>query len=459
MATQTRTLRRFFPAMESGEYRKLFYAAGLSAISLWGMIIARAWLAGDITDSGWAVGVVYFAAIGPWVLAPIGGALADRFDRARVVMISRSGAMVLALVLALLAFTDSIQLWSLILITFGSGVIRSAEMPAQAALLPNTVKAAALLSAITLASMMQFGSRVIGPVAGPVLSEFGPGWVFLGASLLLGLSVWQMTRIKVRSTGGIQARNDVGILSSTASNIREGLRYLGEAPGVRMLIGLTALHCMLAMSFDALLVVFAKGPLGGDATEYGILTMGVGGGALVATVGLSMVPGGPIRGRIMLFAGLVSGITLPIIGLAGTLPVAVVGAALAGSSQAMFMALTSVMIQTVLPDEVRGRVMSLYAMFAGGIMSVMILTNGLVSDFVSVRILLTVPGILFFILLLFWAGAAARLRSVFREGGIVEEAAAVIAATSAIVANIAARWAPQHEGPQGKAEHPAIGGD
>ena len=455
----TTTLRRLFPAMESEEYRKLFYAAGLSAVSLWGMIIARAWLAGDITDSGWAVGVIYFAAIGPWMLAPIGGALADRFDRARVVMISRGGAMVLALVLASLAFTNSIELWSLILITLGSGIIRSAEMPAQAALLPNTVKVAALLSAITLASMMQFGSRVIGPVAGPVLSEFGPGWVFLGAGILLGLSVWQMTRIKVRSTGGIQARSGVSIWSSTATNIREGLRYLGEAPGVRMLIGLTALHCMLAMSFDALLVVFAKGVLEGGATEYGILTMGVGGGALVATIGLSMVPGGPIRGRIMLVAGLVSGITLPIIGLAGSLPVAVAGAALAGSSQAMFMALTSVMIQAVLPDEVRGRVMSLYAMFAGGIMSVMILTNGLASDFVSVRILLTVPGILFFVLLLFWAGAAARLRSVFRDGGIVEEAAAVIAATSAMVADIAARWAPQRDGTRRAADRPVAGGD
>lgn len=420
-------LRRFFPAMESSEYRKLFYAAGLSAISLWGMIIARAWLAGDITDSGWAVGVVYFAAIGPWMLAPIGGALADRFDRARVVMVSRGGAMLLALTLALLAFTDSIELWSLVLITLGSGVIRSAEMPAQAALLPNTVKAAALLSAITLASMMQFGSRVIGPVAGPVLSEFGAGWVFLGASILLALSVWQMTRIKVRSTGAIES-STAGLLIEAGQHIREGLRYLSETPGVRMLIGLTALHCMLAMSFDALLVVFAKDVLDGGATEYGILTMGVGGGALVATVGLSMVPGGPIRGRIMLVAGLVSGCTLPIIGLAGGLPVAVVGATLAGSSQAMFMALTSVMIQAVLPDGLRGRIMSLYAMFAGGIMSVMILVNGLASDLVSVRILLTVPGILFFVLLIVWSGIGPRLRGVFRDGGIREE---VVPATAA----------------------------
>ena len=177
--TDEPTLRRLFPAMQSTDYRRLFYAAGLSAISLWALIIARGWLAGDITNSGWAVGVVYFAAIGPWALAPFAGALADRYDRAKVVMISRVGAGALALALAALAFTGTIELWNLIVITALSGVVRSAEMPAQAALLPNTVAKSALLSAITLASMMQFGSRVIGPVAGPVLEHAGPGWVFV----------------------------------------------------------------------------------------------------------------------------------------------------------------------------------------------------------------------------------------------------------------------------------------
>ena len=442
--------RDLFPAMRSRDYRRLFYAAGLSAVSLWALITVRGWIAHDLTDSGWAVGVVYFAGIGPWVLAPIGGALADRYDRARVVQVARSGAMVLALLLALLAFLDVIELWSLVLVTLLSGIFRSAEMPAQAALLPNTVGKAALLSAITLASMMQFGSRAIGPVAGPVLAWLGPGPVFLAAGLLLAISVLQLRRIEVRSTGGIVDRGR-GVLAEAGSNIREGLAYLGRAPAVRMLIALTALHCMLAMSFDALLVVFAKDVLNGGSTEYGYLLTGVGGGALVATVALSMVPPGRVRGRIMLVTGLLSGITLPIIGLAANFPVAIAGAALAGSSQAMFMALTSTMIQSVVPDAVRGRVMSLYAMFAGGIMAVMILSNGLISDFISVRILLTVPGAIFFVLLLIWAGAGARLRAAFRNGEIPAAAAAVAAAWGwrQIIAETA-RPAPMRDGWRGE---------
>ncbi len=450
---------RIFPAMESVEYRKLFYSAGLSAVSLWALITARGWLAGELADANWAVGVVYFAAIGPWVLAPIGGAFADRFDRARVVMICRLGAAVLAALLALLAFTDQISLWNLILITFLSGVIRSGEMPAQAALLPNTVKMAALLSAITLASMMQFGSRVIGPVAGPVMKELGPEWVFAGAAVLLLISVWQLTRITVRSTGGIVGGSThfSGILVDAAAHVREGLRYLGVAKGVRMLIALTAVHCMLAMSFDALLRAFAVDVLLGSESEFGYLLMGVGGGALVATIALSMVPDGPIRGRLMLFTGVASGLSLPVLGLAGTLPIAILGAALAGSSQAMFMALSSVMIQSVVPDAIRGRVMSLYAMFAGGIMALMILVNGLAADFINVRFLLVVPGILFAIALILWALGMPRLRATLRHGGLVEESrirAATVAAAeraSAAAAHavqavnaMATRQAPQH---------------
>ena len=450
-------LARMFPAMESVEYRKLFYSAGLSAVSLWALITARGWLAGELADANWAVGVVYFAAIGPWMLAPIGGAMADRFDRARVVMICRLGAASLAALLAVLAFTGQINLWNLILITFFSGVIRSGEMPAQAALLPNTVKMAALLSAITLASMMQFGSRVIGPVAGPVLSELGAGWVFGGAAVLLLLSVWQLARIKVRSTGGIAAGplSFRGIVTDAKVHVREGMRYLGVAKGVRMLIALTAVHCMLAMSFDALLRAFAVDILHGDSNEFGYLLMGVGGGALISTVALSMVPDGPIRGRLLLFTGIASGLSLPVLGLAGSLPIAILGAALAGSSQAMFMALSSVMIQAVVPDAIRGRVMSLYAMFAGGIMSLMILANGLAADVVSVRFLLTIPGILFAIAMVVWAFGMPRLRATLKHGGLVEEgrimaaahaaAARVSEATATAISAAAARPAPQHD--------------
>ena len=449
-----RPLGPIFPAMEYLEYRRMFYAAGLSAISLWAMITARGWLAYEITGSAAGTGIVTFAAIGPWVLAPIGGTLADRFDRARIVIICRAGALLCAILLAILAFTDQIAMWNLVLITLFSGIIRSGEMPAQQALLPNTVGMTALLSAITMASMMQFGSKVIGPVAGPVLKEFGPEWVFAAASIFLVLSILQMTRLKTRSSGGIQAHESRGLIRDTAKHMRDGFSYLGREPSVRLMIVMVSLHCMFTMAFDfSLLPAYADLILGGGQSEYGYMLMAIGGGALISTVMLSMMPIGAIRGRAFLVVGLVSGLSLIWVGVANTLTMALIGGALAGASQAMYMALTSAMIQAVVPDALRGRVMALYAMFAGGIMAVMILANGLAADYISIRILLIGPGIIFAVCVLV-ALFLPRIRSVIRHGRIVEEGREMLRATAeravavaAAVASIemaAARSAPQH---------------
>ena len=347
-------LLRVFPAMAYLEYRRMFYAAGLSAISLWAMITARGWLAYDLTGNPSGTGIVTFAAIGPWVLAPIGGALADRFDRARIVIISRVGAALCALVLAYLAFSGELAMWNLVLVTLFSGVIRSAEMPAQQALLPNTIKMHALLSAVTMASMMQFGSKVIGPVAGPIIKDYGAEWVFIATAILLALSILQMTRMTTRSTGGIAGSTN-GIMRDTAQNVRVGLRFLGQAPSVRLMIIMVSLHCMFTMAFDfSLLPAYADLILGGGQAEYGYMLMAIGGGAFTSTIVLSMMPAGRVRGRVFLVVGVFSGLSLVWVGFADTMIIALIGGVLAGASQAMFMALTSAMIQAVLPDAVRG---------------------------------------------------------------------------------------------------------
>ena len=413
-------LLRMFPAMAYLEYRRMFYAAGLSAVSLWAMITASGWLGYELTGNPSGTGIVTFAAIGPWVLAPIAGALADRFDRAKIVILCRTGAAFCALALAYLAFSGQIAMWNLVLITLFSGIIRSGEMPAMQALLPNTVKLHALLSAITMASTMQFGSKVIGPVAGPVIKAFGSEWVFAAAAALLLLSVLQMTRMATRSTGGIQGHAG-GVLRDSGRHIHDGLRYLGQASSVRLMIIVVSLHCMFTMAFDfSLLPAYADLILGGGQSEFGYLLMALGGGALVSTVALSMLPMGAIRGRVFMVAGVFSGLSLIWVGVADSLLIALIGGVLAGASQAMFMVLTSAMIQAVLPDAVRGRVMSLYMMFAGGIMAVMILANGLAADYISIRLLLIGPGIIFAAIMILLL-VLPRIRSVYRNGELVEE--------------------------------------
>ena len=161
-------LIRAFPSFESEDYRALWIAAAASAVSMWSLIMARAWLALELADSGLAVGAVTFAAMAPWTLAPIAGALADRFDRARMIVIGRVLHLNFALILAYLAFSHSLEVWHLILLAFASGVAWAIENSAQNALLPNTVDKNSLLNAITLLSMANFGSRLVGPLRSPL---------------------------------------------------------------------------------------------------------------------------------------------------------------------------------------------------------------------------------------------------------------------------------------------------
>ncbi len=411
-----------FPALGHRDYRRAWLGATASAVAFWSLLMARAWIALDVSDSGFAVGVVTFAAMAPWMLAPIGGALADRFDRARVLVYAGAVQALLALGLAGLALADVVQVWQLVLFAFAGGLVWSVETPTQQALLPNTVGKNELLNAIALASLARYGSRLIGPVAAtPMLSNLGPGWIFVMAAGFSLLAAFWNSRVRVRSTGGIEGSGRDLVLEAGA-HVKEALRYVGGHRQVRMVMALVTLHCMLTMSIDAMLPIFAKRELDGGSGLFGALLMGLGGGALAGTLALAIVSNSQQRGALFLGSGLLSGVGVVVLGLGANVATAVAGAAIAGAAQAMFMTLAFTFIQSVVPDEIRGRVMSLAALFAGGVMAIMILANGTASDVISVRILLIGPAVLFIALLIAWSLGARELQALYRRGTVLQVA-------------------------------------
>lgn len=415
MPTKRESLALQFPAMRHREYRTLWLSSAIASASLWAMLMARGWLVFKLSDSGLALGAVTFAAMAPWALAPIGGVFADRFDRARLVLWGRVVLMGLAFVLAALAFADVIAVWHLIAIAAASGVVRIFEIPAEQALIPNTVDADSLFNAITLASLARHGSRFIGPLLGaPLIAGVGPGWLFVLGAVLYGLSVLVFLRVRVRSSGGLAAAG--GGLSAAGQGIREAVRYVGQNRPVMLIFALTMFHCMLTMSFDSLLPIFATDALGRGAGTFGALLAGVGAGALVGTLTLSFVRNSAARGAIFLGTGLLSGASMLWLGLAADPVTAVAAAVLVGGAQASFMALSATFIQSVVPDALRGRVMSLYVLLAAGTMAVMILGYGALADVISVRILLTAAPSTFIVVLLLWSLSQADLRAVYRTG-------------------------------------------
>jgi MFS family permease len=412
------TLIRAFPSFESEHYRALWIAAATSAVSMWSLIMARAWLALELADSGLAVGAVTFAAMAPWTLAPIAGALADRFDRASMIVIGRVLHLNFALILAYLAFSHSLEVWHLILLAFASGVAWAIENSAQNALLPNTVDKNSLLNAITLLSMANFGSRLVGPLIGaPLLAGLGAGWIFVMAACFYAVSILLTLRLRLRSTGGLGG-SELSFFTEARRGLAEAFRYVGSNPQIRLVIAVVALHCLFTMSFDSMLPILAKREFGGGTGMFSALLMGIGGGALIGTLSLSFVRDASLRGRLFIATGIASGLTLAIAGLAPTRELAVLGVALSGGAQAMFVALGSAMIQSVVKDEIRGRVMSLYALFGDGVMAVMILSNGAATDVVNVRYLFWVPGLTFAVVLSAWALMHSELRHIATHGEI-----------------------------------------
>ena len=401
--------------MHYADYRTLWLSSAVAAASLWAMLMARGWLVFDLSGSGLAVGAVTFAAMAPWALAPIGGAFADRFDRGRLVLWGRVALMGLAFALAALAFTDVIAIWHLVVIAAASGVVRIFEIPAEQALIPNVVDRDSLLNAITLASLARHGSRFIGPLVGvPLIAGVGPGWLFVLGAVFYGVSALVFIRFRVRSSGGLAGTE--GGFRAAGRGIREAVRYVGQHRPLMLVFALTMFHCMLVMSFDSLLPIFATATLGRGSGIFGALLAGVGAGALVGTLLLSFVHNGAARGATFLGTGVLSGAAMLWLAMASDPVTAVAAAVGVGAAQAVFMALSATFIQEVVSDALRGRVMSLYVLLAAGTMATMIFGNGALADVINVRILLIASPATFILLVLAWSLSQADLRAVYRTG-------------------------------------------
>ena len=401
--------------MHYADYRTLWLSSAVAAASLWAMLMARGWLVFEISGSGLAVGAVTFAAMAPWALAPIGGAFADRFDRGRLVLWGRVALMGLAFALAALAFTDVIAIWHLVVIAAASGVVRIFEIPAEQALIPNVVDRDSLLNAITLASLARHGSRFIGPLVGaPLIVGVGPGWLFVLGAVFYGVSALVFIRFRVRSSGGLAGTE--GGFRAAGRGIREAVRYVGQHRPLMLVFALTMFHCMLVMSFDSLLPIFATDALGRGSGAFGALLAGVGAGALVGTLLLSFVQNGAARGATFLGTGVLSGAAMLWLAVASDPVMAVAAAVGVGAAQAVFMALSATFIQEVVSDALRGRVMSLYVLLAAGTMATMIFGNGALADVINVRILLIASPATFILLVLAWSLSQADLRAVYRTG-------------------------------------------
>lgn len=396
---------RFLAALAYGDFQTLWTANFFAGAAAWALIVARGWIVYEFSDSSLWVGVVTFAAMVPRVVvSPFTGYLSDRFDRRTVLRAMFALNALHNLVLGWLMLSGSAEIWHIVVLSFVNGSARAAQMPAGQALIPNLVPRELLLNAIALNQATMHGSRLLGPLAIiPLLATTGTtGAIFLCAGFYL-ISLVQTMRLRTASTGRIDQRQ------SFIRNFSEGAVYVYKTPMLFSIVVMAIFHCGLVMSFESMLPVLSTKLLesegGGtffvgltsllneSGAGFSVLMMAVGAGALTSAIILAGIKNDLTKGRLFFIFGVFSGLSSFALGLSPNLATALPSAIIMGVSTAAFMTLTHTMIQTIVPDGVRGRVGAIYSVHIGGMMASMNALNAWLSDIlVGVPVLMNVFG-------------------------------------------------------------------
>jgi MFS family permease len=342
---------------------QLFFAGQLiSLIGTWMQTVAQSWLVYRLTGSTLLLGTVGFASQIPvFLVAPIGGTVADRFNRRRIVIATQMMSMILAFILASLTLTHRIQVWQIMVLAAGLGVVNAFDIPARQAFLMDMVGREDLMNAIALNSSMFNGARILGPaVAGIVVAWVGEGWCFFANAVSYIAVIAGLLMMKITHPLNLAHQG------SPIEHILEGFRFVIRAAPIRAILLLLGLVSLVGMPYSVLMPVFAREILHGGAKELGLLMGATGVGALLGALTLATRVG--VRGLGKLIAICAGGFGVSLIlfsfskifwlSMALLLPV--------GFTMMVQMASSNTLLQSMVPDQMRGRVIAVYSMMFMG---------------------------------------------------------------------------------------------
>jgi MFS family permease len=356
-------------ALKHRNFQLFFSGQLISLVGTWMQTIAESWLVYRLTGSSLLLGSVAFASQIPvFLMAPIGGIVADRYNRHRIIIATQASAMVLALIYAGLTISEVIRasrIWPIFVLAILLGIVNAFDIPARQAFIVDMVGREDLMNAIALNSSMFNGARVIGPaVAGIIVAKIGEGWCFFANGISYIAVITGLLLMKV----SIKPRV---ITASPLENILEGFRYVRNTGPIRSLLLLLGLVSLVGMPYAVLMPVFAKQILHGGARELGILMGATGVGALLGALTLATRTGLKGIARWITLASTGFGLSLILFcGVAYFLSrhfwLAAAALVPVGFCMMVQMAASNTLIQSMVPDRLRGRVMSVYSMMFMG---------------------------------------------------------------------------------------------
>jgi predicted MFS family arabinose efflux permease len=359
-------LRQTFAAFSSRNYRLWFTGQIVSLTGTWMQSTAQGYLVYELTRSPAYLGLVGFANGLPSLLFMLyGGVVADRMQRRKLLVITQSAMMALAFLLAGLVATGLIQPWHIVAIAFCLGTAAAFDAPARQSFVVELVSRDDMTNAIALNSTMFNAAVIMGPAIGAaVYAALGPVWCFVlnGLSFIAVLSALLAMRLTRRGPRPLR--------DSAVRQLREGLRYTRSHPTIRLLIANLGLVGLLGMSLLTLLPAWSVEVLNGDVRTNGLLLSARGVGALAGALMIAALGRRPVRGRVWAMGSAFMPVALLVFGLSRWLPLsllAMVGVGWAFMSQANT---SNSLVQGRVPDELRGRVMSIYTMIFFGAMPI-----------------------------------------------------------------------------------------
>jgi MFS family permease len=348
-------------ALRHRNFQLFFSGQLISLTGTWMQSVAQAWLVYSMTKSPLLLGTVGFASQFPvFLFAPIGGIVADRVNRQRLVIATQISAMVLAGILAWLTLSGHVHVWHIFLLAALLGVVNAFDIPGRQSFLIDMVGKEDLMNAIALNSSIFNGARVIGPaVAGILVARIGEGWCFAANSasyiaVIVGLLLMNVHCAPRAST------------HSPIEDIVEGFRWVNQTKIIRALLLMIGLVSLVGMPYTVLMPVFADKILHGGARGLGILMGATGVGALFGALTLAAKTGVKGLGRWVMFTCASFGASLILFSFSHSFWLSAALLMPAGYSMMLQMACSNTLIQTMVPDQLRGRVMSLYSMMFMG---------------------------------------------------------------------------------------------
>lgn len=376
-------------AFRHRNYRLFFAGQGVSLIGTWMQRIAMNWLVYRLTGSAFLLGVVNFTGQVPTLFfAPFAGVLADNFDRHRLLVATQVLAMAQAALIAALVLLDVVVVWQLMVLSAFLGVVNAFDTPIRQSLVIEMIgNREDLGNAIALNSSLVNGARLVGPsIAGILIATVGEGVCFLLNALsyvavIAALMAMQIAPRRARPQG-------LHIWQAW----REGLTYALHALPIRWVLLLLAVVSLMGMPYATLLPIFAQEILHGGAQTLGFLMAAAGVGALVGAIFLASRRAALGLETVLVVAAAVFGLGLVAFALSHRLWLSLALMVLSGFGMMVHMAAGNTLIQTLVDDDKRGRVMSLHSMALRGMVPLGSLFAGGLASYIGAPTTLMIGG-------------------------------------------------------------------